>query len=248
MKQFCTLLLVLCFIGTSSKAEPADSKAYLQMLYENSAGYSIPDEEQRFILQEGGHPQYGEIPYDSAAHILADLKLSQNDVFYDLGSGVGKLVLQAYLTTPVKRSVGIELSKTRFNIANSRHKQTILDDHTTPGRDLIFLHQNIRTATLSDATVCFLSGITFPPPLVQTIMDRLSALQHPVKVVSILPLPEHAQFKLIKTYQLPMSWASEGVDVCLYTITPASTTDACDTVKKKRKKRRRKQRLSEENY
>jgi SAM-dependent methyltransferase len=237
MKQFWILLLILSFIGASSKAEPANPKAYLQMLYENRGGYSIPEEEQHFILQEGGHPQYGEIPYDSAAHILADLNLSQHDVFYDLGCGVGKLVLQVYLTTPVKCSVGIELSKTRFDIAQSCRKQTILDEHTTPGRDLIFLHQNITTANFSDVTVCFLSSLAFPPPLIQAIMDRLNAIGHDIKVISILPLPNHKQFKLIKTYQLPMSWASEGVDVCLYSVTPASPVDVCDITKKKRKKR-----------
>lgn len=247
MKQFWILFLAFSSICASPKAEPANPKAYLLMLYENRGGYSIPDEEHHFILQEGGHPQYGEIPFDSAAHILADLNLSQHDVFYDLGCGVGKLVLQAYLTTPVKRSIGIELSKTRFNIADSCRKQTILDDHTTPNRDLIFLHQNIITANLSDATVCFLSSLAFPARLVQVIMDRLSALQHSVKVISILPLPDHKQFKLIKTYQLPMSWASEGVDVCLYTITPATAIDACNTINKKRRKKRKRHIQSEEN-
>lgn len=246
MKQFWIFFLIFSFIYTPSQAEPANPKAYLQMLYENRGGYIIPDEEQNFILQQGGHPQYGEIPYDSAAHILNDLTLSKHDIFYDLGSGVGKLVLQVYLTTPVKRSIGIELSKMRFNIAESCRKQATLDEHTTTGRDLIFLNQNIYATNISDATVCFISGLTFPPRLIQSIMDRLSVIEHNVKVISVMPLPEHKQFKLIKTYQLPMSWDSEGVDICLYNVIPASDIEVCDTAKKKRKKGRKKRIRQEE--
>lgn len=239
MKRFWFFFLVFSLIYSSSLAEPADPKAYLQMLYENKGGYTIPDEEQSFILKNGGHPQYGEIPFDSAAHILSDLNLSKQDVYYDLGSGVGKLVLQAYLTTPVKRSIGIELSKTRFDIAESCRKQAAIDDHVTIGRDLFFLNQNINATNLSDATVCFISGLTFPPALIQSIMDRLSALEHSVKVISVLPLPDHKQFKLVKTYQLPMSWAPEGVDICLYNVTPASQLEIASIPYKRKKKGRR---------
>lgn len=248
MKSFWLFFLAaLCFINHTSLAEPADPKAYLQMLYEDMGGYTIPEEERDFIISAGGHPQYGEIPYDSAAHILSDLNLSKQDVFYDLGCGVGKLVHQVYLTTPVKRSVGIELSKTRFNIAESCRKQTTIDDHTTTGRDLIFLNQNINATNFSDATVCFISGLTFPPQLIQSIMDRLSTIEHNVRVISVLPLPEHKQFKLLKTYQVPMSWASEGVDVCLYNVIPASAVEISDKTKKKRKRGKRRQVQEEED-
>lgn len=242
MKYFLTFFLAFYFGCTPSLAEPAAPKAYLQMIYENKRGYTIPPEEGNAILNEGGHPQYGEIPYDSAAHILDDLNLSRQDVFYDLGSGVGKLALQVYLTTPVKRSVGIELSTTRWTIAESCRNQAATDDHVMNGRDLIFLNQNILTANISDATVCFISGITFPPPLIQSLMDRLSTLDHDVKVISVLPLPPHKQFSLVKTYHLPMSWSPEGVEVCLYQVTPAPQPDASKTYKhKKRGKRRSRQ-------
>lgn len=223
MKYFLSFLLAfhLYLSCTPSLAEPADPQAYLQMIYENKGGYTIPSEEASAIFKGGGHPQYGEIPYDSAAHILDDLNLSRQDVFYDFGSGTGKLVLQVYLTTPVKRSIGIELSTTRWTIAESCRKQAVMDDHIVNGRDLIFLNQNLSSANFSDATVCFISGITFPSPLVQSLMDRLSALDHDVKVISVLPLPIHKQFTLLKTYTLPMSWAPEGVDICLYQVIPA---------------------------
>lgn len=246
MKRIFSSFLVFYLCSSPLFAEPADPKAYLQMLYENKGGYTIPSEDADTIMESGGNPQYGEIPYDSAAHILDDIHLTRQDVFYDLGSGVGKLVLQVYLTTPVKRSVGVELSKTRFDIAEDCHKQAIQDDHITVGRDLVFLNQNLNAIPLSDATVCFISGITFPSPLIKSIMDKLSALEHGVKVISVLPLPEHKQFTLIKTYNLPMSWAPEGVDVCLYNVTPAGAHS--DTSSKPfKRKRGKKKRIQQED-
>jgi hypothetical protein len=235
-------ILLFCYLNcTPSFAEPADPKAYLQMIYENKGGYTIPSEEIATILKEGGHPQYGEIPYDSAAHILDDLQLSRQDVFYDLGSGVGKLIIQVYLTTPVKRSIGIEISPTRWNIAESSRKEVVNDDHIMQGRELVFLNQNIAKAPLNDATVCFISGISFPPQLIQSIMDRLSTLDHDLKVLSVMPLPAHKQFRLIKTYNLPMSWYPEGVNVCLYQVTPAPTQPDGQSKRKKRWKKRAQQ-------
>lgn len=240
MKYFLCFFLIGILGISISRAEPADPKAYLQMVYEGKGGYTIPSEEITTIQKEGGHPQYGEIPYDSAAHILSDLNITKQDVFYDLGSGVGKLVLQVYLTTPVKRSVGIELSPTRWKIAEASQNQAAKDDHMVAGRELSFLHQNIRQVPLTDATVCFLSGIAFPAPLIQFIMDRLAGLEHEVKVISVLSLPEHKNFKLVKTYNLPMSWAPEGVDVCLYQVTPASM-DTSNPPKKRGKRRPKKE-------
>jgi len=237
MRYFLAVFLVFFLNCPQSLAEPANPKAYLEMLYEDKGGYIIPGEEITEIRSNGAHEQYGEIPYDSAAHLLDDLQLSRQDVFYDLGSGVGKLVLQVYMSTPVKRSIGIEISLTRWKIAESSRQQAAADDHIISGRDLTFLNQNLYKTPLGDATVCFISGLKFPPELIKSIMDRLSALDHDVKVISVLPLPPHDKFKLIKTYNLAMSWAPEGVDVCLYQVTPGSPSDSSLKTRKKRKNR-----------
>ncbi len=241
MKRFWIFVLAIYTVCTPSFAEPANPKAYLQMLYENKGGYIIPPEDVETILQAGGHPQYGEIPYDSAAHILNDLALSRQDVFYDLGSGVGKLAIQVYLTTPVKRSIGVELSKSRWSTAESCRQHVAKDDHITSNRELAFLHQNILNTYIADATICFINGITFPPALMKSMMDRLGELDDEVKVISVLPLPAHKQFHLIKTYQLPMSWAPEGVDVCLYSVTPTSQSDTKPSSKRKKRGKRKTQ-------
>lgn len=47
--------------------------------------------------------------------ILIDFaRIGKNDVFYDLGSGSGKLVVDVVLNTEVKRAVGLEVDYKRF--------------------------------------------------------------------------------------------------------------------------------------
>ncbi|CAD7940382.1 unnamed protein product [Amoebophrya sp. A120] len=47
------------------------------------------------------------------------MDVTANDVFYDLGSGLGKAVVQTALTTPVKRAIGIEFEPTRYDAAQN---------------------------------------------------------------------------------------------------------------------------------
>jgi precorrin-6B methylase 2 len=47
--------------------------------------------------------------------VLIDLaKIGKNDVFYDLGSGHGRLVIDVVKTTKAKKAVGIEVDYKRF--------------------------------------------------------------------------------------------------------------------------------------
>jgi Histone methylation protein DOT1 len=82
-------------------------------MYQNVSGFNIVGSECTMIENNGGAPTYGEITYDAAHKLLTELNLNKEDVFYDFRSGVGKMVVQAYLTTPIKKSVDIELSPTR---------------------------------------------------------------------------------------------------------------------------------------
>ncbi|CAD7930157.1 unnamed protein product, partial [Amoebophrya sp. A25] len=61
---------------------------------------------------------YGELPYTSATKLFVDggiypPGLYADDVFCDLGSGTGKLVMQAFLTTRVRKAIGVELGRKR---------------------------------------------------------------------------------------------------------------------------------------
>lgn len=68
-----------------------------------------------------GSEGYGEIGYDSVEEIIKTFQdyFNENTVFYDLGSGLGKLVIHIGLRCNVKKSCGIEYSVERYNYSVS---------------------------------------------------------------------------------------------------------------------------------
>ena len=53
-----------------------------------------------------GAAAYGEITREAATRLLRWLQPNADDVFFDLGSGAGRLVTQVAWSTPVRRAVG----------------------------------------------------------------------------------------------------------------------------------------------
>jgi precorrin-6B methylase 2 len=52
------------------------------------------------------------------ASIISELKIGDKDVFVDLGSGVGNVVLQMSGASKCKKAVGIEVADTPAHAAN----------------------------------------------------------------------------------------------------------------------------------
>jgi H3 lysine-79-specific histone-lysine N-methyltransferase len=51
---------------------------------------------------------YGETSYDLISQMIDRVNVTEDDVFIDLGSGVGQVVLQMAACTPCKMAWGIE--------------------------------------------------------------------------------------------------------------------------------------------
>ena len=51
---------------------------------------------------------YGETSYDLVSQMIEEIDVTSDDVFIDLGSGVGQVVLQMAAATPCKICMGIE--------------------------------------------------------------------------------------------------------------------------------------------
>lgn len=51
---------------------------------------------------------YGETSYDLVCQMIDQIKITRDDIFVDLGSGVGQVVLQMAAATPCKICFGVE--------------------------------------------------------------------------------------------------------------------------------------------
>ena len=77
---------------------------YLHLLYQDKKGHREQSTSQRVISES-----YGEILYPGVNKLLSLLALTNEDYFVDVGSGLGKLAMQVFLNSAVKKVYGIEL-------------------------------------------------------------------------------------------------------------------------------------------
>ena len=62
---------------------------------------------------------YGEIPFLEWKKIIEFFECSKGNNFIDLGSGIGRVVMQSYFLYDYKKFVGVELQKTKHQKAIS---------------------------------------------------------------------------------------------------------------------------------
>lgn len=169
-------------------------------------GFGASEEITTMIAKHGGNATYGEITPASASTLIKDLKLTENDTFYDLGCGVGKFCIQVALTTPAT-SIGIELSPKRYTDAQQAQKILQQEYNLNPGDRLQFIEQNILDATIKPNATIYLCSTCFPEKLLTDIVSKIKKVPGPKRIISTKELPG---LTATKTYTLPMTWTKKG--------------------------------------
>lgn len=123
-------------------------------LYAGIDGYSISEQDrEKLSYWYIGHT-YGEILFPSFAEILAKAEPKSGDVFYDLGSGVGKATIAASLLYDFSRVVGIEKMIRLYNQAN-----IILGEYnkiTKTNQQTKYINDDFKSVDFSDADMVFM--------------------------------------------------------------------------------------------
>ncbi len=209
--SFLFVFLVSCYL------ESSPSKQMIEDAYTDISGYGIDSKELETINQSGASATYGEITPQSLAAILKEITITKDDVFYDLGSGVGKVTLQVYLETPVKKSVGVELSHTRTSsaklvLSRMKDKGLIKDD-----RIISFIEGDMLKVDISDATIIFMCSTCFPDAFLKQVQSKLLQGKDKITVITLKDLPPSDKFLLVKKLTLEMSWTKQS-NVFIYQI------------------------------
>lgn len=216
----------------------------LNELYVGMTGFGISQEEADEVRKAGGDPTYGEIELSSAEKIFTELvPVGPDDVFYDLGCGIGKLALWIYLATPAKKSVGIELCGSRLEQAAKAKK--LMEEKILPQRKAIMVADwgdkasrktinvtcgNIVDANLGDATIIYMCATCYPDSLMQAMVDKFVTLKEGLRIVTLKELPSHPSIHLVGTPQrFPMTWSPErGSPVYIYEMRHPQLKDVLD--------------------
>lgn len=206
------------------------NKQVMDNLYNGITGFGIVSPQEKEFIEKGYTTKktsiYGEIPYNSLQIILDNERFGPNDVFYDLGSGVGKVVTQVYLNTPVKKAVGIELSGSRHAGAVKmlkKCKQTdAYNDRRRNGktkRTFAFTQQDFLKANINDATIIYMCSTCFPPELMAQLVQKFEKINRQgLRIITLKELPDYEQhaFRFERSYKLPMSWSKQGNTSSVY--------------------------------
>jgi SAM-dependent methyltransferase len=133
--------------------------------------------ELRLIRAAGGlrAATYGEVTPDGFRTIF-DGHLDATDRFVDLGSGNGRLVLQAAREYGVAAAIGIELSSSRHELALAALEEAAALDASLAERCTYMCDDcagDVAAEVLRNATVVWLGNLCFGPELQARVAARL---------------------------------------------------------------------------
>ncbi|WP_051515621.1 methyltransferase domain-containing protein [Candidatus Blastococcus massiliensis] len=162
--------------------------------------------------------------------ILPPRLVGPDDVFVDLGSGKGRVVLQAAMGYPFRAVYGVELSAALHTVAE-RNVATLRDRFR--GSEVRLVHGDARTAELPDTvTVAHLynpfRGAVFEAVAHRLLasVDRnprrlLIAYGNPVEEAALLATGRVRQVRAVRGWRPGREWSSSN-SYRLYEVTPAS--------------------------
>lgn len=115
---------------------------------------------------------YGEVLRSGVDVIISKIdkykKPTEKDVFVDIGSGCGKLVMHMSISSNIKTLVGVELLTQRHNYAKYI-KQNIIPDNNS----VFFINKDIKDFDLSISTIVFINDLCLDNRLVLDIYESL---------------------------------------------------------------------------
>lgn len=172
---------------------------YLNIVYNNVQKYH----EKKQISETSG-----EILYEGINKLLSHIPLNHNDIFFDLGSGIGKIVLQVFLNSVVKEACGIEIVSTSHQQALRAADRVLqeLPEFYAGNRKLSFLYGSFLETPLIGATVVLINAICFSQDIVQALGNIINQSPSIHTVLTLRPINtlQHHRFK--KTIRIECSW------------------------------------------
>jgi hypothetical protein len=184
-------------------------QGYLTKVYQHTHGY-VPysAEEQRAFKQTNVCYTYGELLYPSVKKMLDHIKITENDIFLDLGSGLGKCALQIFMQTVVKKVIGIEAASVLLDQAKATSAQVKSDFpfFWEGQRDMLWLNENFLQSDWQGATLVYTCSTCFTEALLVEIGDKINREVSVRQVLSLRPLPTLTRLRLKEVFSVECSW------------------------------------------
>jgi len=150
-----------------------------------------------------GSQTYGELIPESVTKLLSNIKPTENDHILDLGSGIGKLVIQCCLEADFGSVTGIEIVPECYKLAIS------LSEKVRPqlkGKQLYLLEGDFLAPSWIPYNILYTCSTCFPTALIDEITQKVNHNPHLEKVFSFKPLGPLKYLRYTGTITLEATW------------------------------------------
>lgn len=179
-------------LGTSrpERLHTRPSTGLLRHILQQVYNTAITDPERLNSYEPFSPEVYGETSFEFVAQMINELDFSSEDVFVDLGSGVGQVVLQVAAATPCKLCIGIEKAEVPSRYAESMDElfqfwmcwygKTHGDYQLIKGD---FLNETHREKVMN-ATIVFVNNFAFGPTVDHMLKEKFAEMKDGSRIVS----------------------------------------------------------------
>ena len=149
---------------------------------------------------------YGEILFSGVEKILKKITITDHDIFLDLGSGLGKVVLQVFMQTQVCKSIGIEINPQLHNSALKIIEKFQTKYAANSTRELHLICADFLETEILAATVILIGSPCYSAKLLAKIEKKIINLEHLHTIVSLKPLLNLQNFSFKQVFKVEGSW------------------------------------------
>ncbi|GBP29283.1 Histone-lysine N-methyltransferase, H3 lysine-79 specific [Eumeta japonica] len=179
--------------GTSLPAQRLNkypSRGLLKHILQQTYNQAVSDPDKLNQYEPFSPEVYGETSYELVCQMIDQIKISSEDVFVDLGSGVGQVVLQMAAATPCRVCFGVEKAEVPSKYAESMDNHFRMwmqwygkkygDYKLIKGDFLMDEHRE----KINSATIVFVNNYAFGPHVDHQLKERFADLKDGAKIVS----------------------------------------------------------------
>ncbi|KAM4050716.1 histone-lysine N-methyltransferase, H3 lysine-79 specific isoform 1-T1 [Anomaloglossus baeobatrachus] len=169
------------------------STGLLRHLLQQVYNHSVTDPEKLNNYEPFSPEVYGETSFDLVAQMIDEIKMTEDDLFVDLGSGVGQVVLQVAAATGCKHHYGVEKADIPAKYAETMDKEFRKwmkwygkkhAEYTLERGD--FLSEEWRER-IANTSVIFVNNFAFGPEVDHQLKERFANMKEGGRIVSSKP-------------------------------------------------------------
>lgn len=169
------------------------SQELLRHILSKVYNHSVKEPDKLNLYEPFSPEVYGETSFELVAQMVKAIPFRPDDIFFDLGSGVGQVVLQVAASTNIKGCLGIEKAETPAGYAFEMDKQfrswmkwhgKTHSPYQLEKGD--FLDESNRTK-ITEASVIFVNNFAFGPNVDHKLKQKFTSLRDGTRIISSKP-------------------------------------------------------------